>query len=187
MLAGYLLAVLVGVIFGMLIGLNKTFYDSVIVLVDFFRSIPVTALYPVFVLFFGIGHSSKIFMVFWACLLIIILNSAYGVIQSKKLRVDMARLYGANKFQTFKWITFFDALPQTMIGLRVGISYALIVEILTEMFMGSKFGLGQRITDSYTRYSMDELFAFIFITGFIGYLFNTLFVKVERKLTFWII
>ena len=186
MMAGYSLAVVLGVIVGLIIGLIKPLYESCEGIIDFFRSIPVTTLYPVFVLIFGINHSSKIAMVFWSAFFVIILNTAYGVIQSNKVRRKMAKLYGASKFQIFKWITFFDALPQTLIGMRTAISFALIVEILCEMFMGSQFGIGQRITESFTTYAIPELYALILLAGSLGFCFNRIFVYFEKKLVPWV-
>lgn len=186
MFIGFGLAAFTGVTLGMLIGLVKPLYDSFEGVIDFFRSIPVTTLYPVFVLLFGIDHLSKIGMVFWACFFVITLNSAYGVIQSSKVRSKVARLYGANSFQVFRWITFYDALPQTLIGLRVAISFALIVEILCEMFMGSEFGIGQRVTEAFTTYAITELYALIILSGLIGYLLNRIFVHLEKRLVPWV-
>lgn len=186
MFAGLGLAILIGVLFGLAIGLIKPLYESTEGVIDFFRSIPVTTLYPIFVLMFGIGHISKIAMVFWASFFVIALNTAYGVIQTTKIRRKVAKLYGASNIQIFKWITFFDALPQTLIGIRVAISFALIVEILCEMFMGSEFGIGQRITESFTTYAIPELYALIIISGILGFSLNRLFVIFEKKLVPWV-
>jgi ABC-type nitrate/sulfonate/bicarbonate transport system permease component len=186
MAAGYLLAMVTGVSIGLIIGVFRPMYYSFMGVIDFFRSTPVTALYPMFVLLFGVKHLSKIAMVFWACFFVIALNSAYGAIQAGRIRFQMARLYGASRWQTFTWVTFFDALPQTMIGLRVAISYALIVEILCEMFMGSQYGLGQRVTEAYTTYTIDTLYALILLTGTFGYLLNRFFVLAEHRLVPWV-
>jgi NitT/TauT family transport system permease protein len=186
MMSGYFIAVVLGVITGLVIGLVRPVYESCEGIIDFFRSIPVTTLYPVFVLMFGIGHISKIAMVFWGSFFVIVLNTAYGVIQSNKVRREVAKLYEANKFQIFKWITFYDALPQTLIGMRVAISFALIVEILCEMFMGSEFGIGQRITESFTTYAIPELYALILLAGILGFVFNRIFVFFENKLVPWV-
>jgi NitT/TauT family transport system permease protein len=187
MLSGYVLAATVGIAVGMLVGLIKPFYDATVGIVDFFRSIPVTSLYPVFVLSLGIGHSSKIAMVFWASFFVIALNSAYGVLQSPKLRAQMANLYGAKGTQIFRWIVFYDALPQTMIGLRIALSYALIVEMLCEMFMGSELGIGQRLTEAWTTYAIDNLYALIMLAGLFGFLLNRVFVYIERRAVPWVI
>lgn len=185
MLAGYSAACVVGIMVGLLLGsfpLLRRLFDSSI---DFFRSIPVTALYPVFVLVFGIGSESKIGMIFWSSFFVICINATYGVIQTNPIRRKMAHLYGANWTQVFFKVTIFDALPQIVVGMRVAISYSLIVSILTEMFMGSQYGIGQRITESYNLYQIDTMFALILITGILGYFLNLIFLKFETKVIRW--
>lgn len=186
MFTGYLAAALLGILLGMLIGRISILFKASEGLIDFFRSIPVTTLYPVFVLMFGIDHFSKIAMVFWASFFVITLNTAYGVVQSNTTRYLMSQLYGANRFQIFRWVVFYDALPQTLIGLRVALSFSLIVEILCEMFMGSKYGVGQKITEAFTTYNTSELYALILLSGLIGFGLNRLFVSMEKKLVPWV-
>jgi len=70
--------------------------------------------------------------------------------------------------------------------MRIAISFALIVEILCEMFMGSQFGIGQRITESFTTYAIPELYALILLAGILGFFFNRIFVYFEKKLVPWI-
>jgi NitT/TauT family transport system permease protein len=72
-----------------------------------------------------------------------------------------------------------------MIGLRIGLSYALIVAVVCEMFMGSERGLGQRIIETYTTYAIPEMYAMILITGVLGYCLNRGFVRLERKVVGW--
>jgi ABC-type nitrate/sulfonate/bicarbonate transport system permease component len=185
MALGYTAAAAAGIVLGLILGSIRSVFRAGSGLVDFFRSIPVTALYPLFVLLFGIGHSSKVAMVFWASFFVITLNSAYGAIQSSRLRSQMACLFGASRFQVFHTITFYDALPQTMVGLRVALSYSLVVELLCEMFMGSQFGIGQRITEAYTTYAIDELYALVILAGIVGYAMNRIFVVIERNIIPW--
>jgi len=185
MLAGFMSASVIGMVLGLVIGGVRPLYQALEFTIDFFRSLPVTTLYPLFVLFFGIGHASKIAMVFVASVFVVTLNSAYGVVNAGAVRTQMARLYGATATQRFRWITFYDALPQSLIGMRVALSYSLIVEIVAEMFMGSQVGLGQRVFEAYSRYAIDDLYAIILITGVMGYLLNRLFVLVERRLVDW--
>lgn len=183
--AGLGLAAVIGVSLGLAMGTFRPVYYATVPAVDFFRSVPVTTLYPIFVLGLGVSHASKIGMVFTASVFVIALNSAYGVLQSNKVRAQMAQLYGASAFQVFRWVVFFDALPQTMIGLRIALSYSLIVEILCEMFMGSQLGLGQRVIEAFTTYAIDQLFALVLFTGAFGFLLNRLFVFVEGKVVPW--
>ncbi len=186
MAIGYSLAVLAGVPAGILIGYFSSLYKAFEIPLDFFRSLPVTTLYPLFVLIFGIGHNSKIAMVVAACVFVIILNTAYGVMQRKQVRSQVALLFGANKFQLFREVLFWEALPQILIGMRIAISYALIVEIVCEMFMGTQKGLGQRVFEAYNTYFIVELYAIVLLVGLTGYLINKLFVFGESRTVHWV-
>jgi NitT/TauT family transport system permease protein len=183
--AGYGLAAVVGVVLGLAIGSFQHLHRFLEAPLDFFRSLPVTTLYPLFVLAFGIGDVSKTAMIFAASLPVIVINSAYGVLNSNPTRRKMARSYGATQAQRFFWITFYDALPQSLVGLRVALSYALIVAVVAEMFMGTQVGIGQRIFEAYSSYALADLYAIILLTGFVGYGLNQAFVLVEHYVVYW--
>lgn len=186
MLLGLVSASIVGVLLGLFMGSYRILYNLVIPIIDFFRSIPVTALYPLFVLTIGVNDNSKIAMIFTSCVFIISINTAYGVSQAKKTRQFITKLYGGSVNQTFFYVKLYESLPQTIVGLRISLSLSLIVVVLTEMFMGAEFGLGQRLTESYTTYHIDEMYAIIIITGLLGYIFNLFFVKIERRVIPWV-
>ncbi len=179
------LAAVVGVGLGLGVGASKLVYELSVPVIDFVRSTPVTILYPVFVLLLGVSHASKIAMVFLGCVFVIALNTAYGVMHASATRKQMARVYGASRYQLFRWVLFPDSLPQTMVGLRVSLSYALVIEILCEMFMGSEYGLGQRVTESFTTYAIAEMYALILIVGAFGFAMNRVFVLIERRVIPW--
>ncbi|MBF0555212.1 MAG: ABC transporter permease [Nitrospirae bacterium] len=182
---GYALGTLVGVPIGIAFGLSKRLYESMEFLLDFFRSLPVTAIFPLFLLAFGIGNNSKIAMVFSAVIFVIILNSAYGIQHATKTRIRMAKSFGASNWQVFRMIVFFEALPGTLVGLRVALSLSLVVVIVSEMFIGTNLGIGQRIFDSYSTNSVSDLYALILFIGIIGYFLNKMFVFFEQKVVFW--
>lgn len=182
---GYVLGCLAGIPIGLLMGTYKQIYYSLEFVIEFFRSLPVTALFPLFLLMFGIGDGSKIAMTFTATIFVVIINSAYGVIQSKKQRIKVAQIFGATKWQIFSKVILFESLPQTVVGMRTSLSLSLIVVVVSEMFIGTKYGMGQRIFDAYTRNSIDELYAVILTVGIAGFLLNKVFIKLENKIIFW--
>lgn len=184
-LSGFLLAAMVGIPMGIAMGMFPMVYRCVVPLVDFFRSVPVTTLYPVFVLLLGVRDKSKIGMIFTGCVFIVMLNSAYGVLQARLTRRQMAQLYGCSGFNLVRWVTFYEALPQTLIGLRVALSLALIVSVLGEMFMGCEHGIGQRLTDAYTTFAVDRMYALVLLAGLVGFLLNRILVRVEGTLVPW--
>lgn len=183
--AGYVLGCLVGVPVGLLLGNSRRLYEAAYPTLDFARSLPVTALFPLFLLLFGIGDDSKIAMTFAATVFVVILNSAYGALQARQTRLRAAQVFGASPSQIFRWVVFFEALPQTLAGMRTALSLSLIVAIVSEMFIGTQLGLGQRVFDAYTVNDTPKLYAVLLLIGFIGYLMNFCFVKLENRVVFW--
>lgn len=181
----FAIAVCVGIPLGLLLGSSRKIYEIFEPLIDFFRSIPPITLFPLFLLIFGISDKSKIIVAAIASILTIVFNTAYGVIHSKKTRTDAARLMGASKFQIFKNITFWETLPQTIVGVRTAVSLSLVLIIVTEMFIGTVSGLGARIIDFQYMYNVKGMYAVIILTGIIGYALNLLFIYLEKKVVHW--
>jgi len=181
----FLIAAVLGVPLGVGLGSSEPVYRSFEFLIDFFRSTPASALIPMFILFFGIGEFNKIAIASFSALLIIIFNSAYGVMNAKKSRILAAKVMGANRFNIFKDVLFWESLPQSFIGLRSGISIALVIVIVAEMFIGTEQGLGKRIIDAQQVLNVKDMYASILITGILGYALNVLFLLIEKRFIHW--
>jgi len=181
----FAIAVVIGLPLGLWLGSSEKIYRSFEFVIDFFRSTPATALFPLFLLVFGITDKSKIAVTAFAAILIIIFNTAHGVMNARKSRVLAAKIMGATKTQIFRWILFWESLPQTFIGLRSAISLSLVVIVVTEMFIGTPSGLGRRIIDSQITYEIPTMYAVIILTGIIGYLLNLIFILVEKRFLHW--
>jgi len=184
-LVSFVLAVLIGLPTGLFLGSAEKIYRSFESVIDFFRSIPATALFPLFLLIFGISDTSKIAVAVFTSSLIIIFNTAYGVMHSSKSRILAAKIMGASRMQIFRNILLWESLPQTFVGLRSAASLALVVIIVTEMFIGTSVGLGRMIIDAQITYEIQTMYAVIILTGSVGYIFNQLFVFVEKKVLHW--
>ncbi|MCA1992624.1 MAG: ABC transporter permease [Coleofasciculus sp. S288] len=181
----FLIAAVMGVPLGVALGSSEKVYRSVEFLIDFFRSTPASALIPMFILFFGISDGSKVAIASFSALLLILFNSAYGVINAKRSRILAANVMGANQFQIFKDVLLWESLPQTFIGLRSGISIALVIVIVAEMFIGTEQGLGKRIIDAQQILNVQDMYASILITGILGYVLNVLFLLIEKRFVHW--
>ena len=184
-LLGFIIACLIGIPLGLLMGYSNKIYYSLEFIVEFFRSIPATALFPLFLLFFGIGDQSKIALTAWAAGLVLIINSMYGVHLGKELRIKSAKTMRISGFSLFQKIIFPEALPQIFSGMRIAISLSLVIVVVTEMFIGTKFGLGHRIIDAQLVYRISEMYAAIFITGVLGFLINKGFIFAEKRIVHW--
>ncbi|MFG1173177.1 ABC transporter permease [Erwiniaceae bacterium CAU 1747] len=184
-LMAFVVAAAIGVPLGVMLGSSERLYRSVEFLVDFFRSTPSSALIPLFMLIFGITDTNKIAIAAFAAVLVILFNSAYGVMNARKTRIMAAQVMGVSRWHVFKDIMLMESLPQTFVGLRTGVSMALVIVIVAEMFIGSETGLGHRIIDAQQLFNIKDMYASILITGAFGYLLNLGFLLIEKRCVHW--
>lgn len=185
MFIAFLIAAIMGIPLGLLLGSSRKLYESFEFVIDFFRSIPATAMFPLFLLVFGIEDKSKIAVTAFAATLIIVFNTAHGVMHAKKSRTLAVRLMGATRFHIFRFISFWETLPQIFVGLRTALSLSLVIIIVTEMFIGTYVGLGRRIIDFQYVYNIKGMYAVILLTGILGYVINLVFIILEKRLLHW--
>ncbi len=184
-LVAFAIAVAISVPLGVVLGSSKRLYDSVEFVIDFFRSTPASALFPLFLVILGVGEETKIAVAAFGASLLILFNTAYGVMNARKTRQAAARVMGASRARVMFGVTLLESLPQTFVGMRSGVSFALVIVIVAEMFIGSTDGLGQRVINAQMIFNMPEMYATIFATGVLGYGLNLLFILVERKFVHW--
>lgn len=181
----FVIAAAAGIPVGIVLGSSSVIYRSTEFLIDFFRSTPATAMFPLFLLLFGIGEESKVAVAAFSAWLVIVFNTAYGVMNARKTRILAARVMGASNWRVLRDVMFYESLPQTFVGLRLGISYALVVIIVAEMFIGSSDGMGRRIIDAEQVYDLAQMYGTIIATGCIGYSVNLGFLVLERHFVKW--
>ncbi len=181
----FLIAAVVGVPLGVVLGSNERTYRSVEFLVDFFRSTPSSALIPLFMMIFGVSDINKVAIAAFGAFLLVVFNSAYGVINARKQRVMAARVMGASRWQIFKDVLIWESLQPSFVGLRSAVSMALVIVIVAEMFIGSDSGLGNRIINSQQVMNVRDMYAAILAAGAMGYTLNVLFLMAERRIVHW--
>lgn len=181
----FMIAGIVGMPLGVLLGSNEKAYRSVEFLIDFFRSTPSSALIPLFLMIFGVSDINKVAIAAFGALLIVIFNSAYGVINARKQRVMAAKVMGASRWQVFKDVLIWESLQPSFVGLRSAVSMALVIVIVAEMFIGADSGLGNRIINSQQVMNVKDMYASILAAGALGYALNVIFLLVEKKIVHW--
>ncbi|MCA1323290.1 ABC transporter permease [Herbaspirillum sp. alder98] len=181
----FVIAAVIGVPLGVLLGSNERAYRSVEFLIDFFRSTPSSALIPLFLLIFGVSDVNKVAIAAFGALLIVLFNSAYGVLNARKQRVMAARVMGASNWRIFKDVLIWESLQPTFVGLRSAVSMALVIVIVAEMFIGSENGLGHRIIDAQQVLNVREMYAAILSAGALGYALNVVFIVIEKRIVHW--
>ena len=96
-----------------------------------------------------------------------------------------AKIMKFGNFDIFRKIILPESLPYIFAGLRVAISYGMVIVIFSEMFIGTDSGLGRRIIDAQTVYKIPDMYAAVVLTGLIGYGLNKLALYAERRIIHW--
>lgn len=184
-LAGLGAGIVIGIPLGVGMGASQKVYALLEVVIDFFRSVPTISLFPLFLVFFGIGDLAKISIAAWATSLSVLINTLYGVRNVKEARVKVAKVLRANRWQILSKVIIPDALPSIVVGIRIALSMSLVVVVASEMIMGTTKGLGRRIFDAALIYEMPDMYAAIIVAGMLGYLSNKLFAVCENRFVHW--
>jgi ABC-type nitrate/sulfonate/bicarbonate transport system permease component len=179
------IAAVIAIPLGILLGSSEKLYRSVEFLIDFFRSTPASAMFPLFLVLFGVGDRTKISVAAFGAALVILFNVAYGVMNARKTRLLAAKVMGASRLRVLFDVMLKESLPQTFVGLRNGVSLALVIIVVAEMFIGSTDGLGQRVFEAQQLFDMPGMYAAIFAAGALGYTLNLLFLVIERRFVHW--
>ncbi|WP_150301992.1 ABC transporter permease [Pseudomonas profundi] len=179
------IAVVIAVPLGVVLGASQKFYESIEFAIDFFRSTPASAMFPLFLVIFGVGEATKIAVAAFGAALVIMFNVAYGVMGARKQRQLAARVMGAPRWRVLTDVTLLESMPQVFVGMRSGVSLALVIIIVAEMFIGSTDGLGQRVMNAQMIFDMPDMYVAIIASGALGYAMNLLFIITEKRFVHW--
>lgn len=181
----FIYSIPIGIVIGFLIFNSGKFKFVNEFYLDFIRSIPATALIPFFLIIFGIGEESKIAIGTYSSALIIALSTLIGLKNTNKTRIEISKISQFSTIKKYLFIYIPESSREIFIGLRTGVSLALILVVVSEMFIGSNNGLGKVINDMRYRDSVDKLYVAIIATGLIGYLYNIVLSFIEKKIIHW--
>jgi ABC-type nitrate/sulfonate/bicarbonate transport system permease component len=181
---GFLLAVLCGVILGLLMGRFRAVEHFLDLYVNALMSAPTTAFVPVLILWFGLGIESRIAVVFLFAVFVIVINTMTGVKQVDGVLVEMARSFGAREREVFFKIMLPAALPAIMAGVRLGMGRAVKGMVTGEMLL-TLTGIGAMIMQYGSSFATDSLFAVILTILLLALLTMKAVQWVDRRLTGW--
>lgn len=182
--SGFVIAAVLGVAIGVATARAPVIRDLVEPLLHGFRSVPVIALVPVSVLWFGIGEGAKVALVATGAFFPIWINSFIGVRDVHEIYLRSAACLGANRWQTLRYVVLPASLPFIIAGLRQGIAIALIVLVAAEL-AGARAGVAYMMSMGHQLFRVDIMFAGLVILGFLGFAGDRLFVALCRRLFPW--
>jgi NitT/TauT family transport system permease protein len=177
---GYLISIVIGVPLGLLMGRYRKIEFSLDPFTMLLYSTPIIALYPLIIIWAGIGKTSIVIITFLFAVFPIIVNTFTGVQSVDPILVRAARSFGAREEQIFYKIVFPAAIPIVIAGFRLGLGRALIGVVIGEMFGGTA-GLGYLIAYSGAFFKTANLFASLLIVVLMGIVFTQALKKVEEN------
>jgi len=183
-LLGLGMSIVIGCPLGLLMGWFKDFEKVVDAPLQAGRQISALALFPVFILFFGIGELSKVVIIFWASIWPILLNTIAGVQNIDPLLIKSARSMGASGGRLLMKLILPAVTPSILTGIRLGGAYAVMVLVAAEM-VGANSGLGFLVLNSQETFKIPEMYAGIIALGLFGLLINNLLLALEKRTTRW--
>jgi ABC-type nitrate/sulfonate/bicarbonate transport system permease component len=184
LLVGWAIAAVVGILAGVLLGRSRHALDYVDPLIQFGRSIPPTALIPVFIVLFKIGTTMRLSVIVFGVVWPILVNTIEGARSVEPLQFDIARVFKLTPLERLRLIVIPAAAPKIFAGLRISLSLSIILMVTSEL-VGATDGIGFFLADARGNFLLPEMWSAIVLLGILGYVLNTLFLWLERRLLAW--
>ena len=184
-LAGFFLAVIIGVPVGILMGWSRQMENFSVVL-EVIRPIPPLAWIPLAMLWFGIGFQSKVFIIFIGAVFPVLSNSFLGVRETEPYLVEAGRVLGATDHEILRKIVIPNSFPSILEGLRIGLGIAWMCLVAAELTgLKTPVGLGYLIMEARDLGRADVVMAGMIAIGLIGYVMNLGLRWAEKRLVRW--
>lgn len=184
-LVGLLLAVVIGVPLGLLLGSVPLLNSASRVAVEFLRPIPSVALIPIAAFVWGNDTQMRVFVMVFAAVWPILFNTIYGLMEVDPLAKESARSFGMGRLGIALGVSLPSAAPFILTGVRLGAGIALIVEVTAELYAGGRGGIGVEINTLANAGQMDMVLAATLIAGVLGLTSNALLELLSRYGLAW--
>ena len=177
-LKGYCISVVLGVTLGSLIGMYRSIKELFVPVITVIRQIPMIAWIPLIILWCGIGETSKV--------VIIVLVAFFQIIESTpKGYIEVARLYKLGRWKTFIKVYLPHAIPQILVGLRLGLGGSWMAVVAAELIAATS-GIGYRMSSARSNMQSNVVIVCMIVVGLVGVLMDRGIGVLFTALTPWI-
>jgi len=181
---GLMLAILVGLPFGILLGRSSVLAAMCDPFVTAFNATPRLVFLPLLLLWFGLGLWSKVAIVFLGALFPLLINTYEGVRNADKVLVNVVRSFGANEWDIARLVVVPNALPFIIVGLRLAIGRAVLGVVVAEFF-GAQDGLGVVMVRAASEFKVDVVFAGLIVFAGLSLVMTGLVKLLEQHVSRW--
>ncbi|CAM4200189.1 ABC transporter permease [Kibdelosporangium persicum] len=184
LLGGWLIASVLGIVLGVALGRAGTAMDYVGALLAFARSVPPPLLVPVFMVMFSLGPQTELVTIVTGAIWPVLLNAVDGARSVDATKTETARAFRLSKAAWILGVVLPAAAPKIFAGLRLSLSIALILMVLSEL-VGTSNGIGYQLNNSQGYSDLAGMWAWIVLIGALGYVLNRLLLVVQRRSLAW--
>lgn len=182
--AGFLIGTFTAVIIGSLVGYMKIFEELIDPIIQAFRSIPSLAWVPLFILWMGIGESSKVILIAVGVFFPVYLNMVAGIRGVDRKLIEVGKIYGYTSFEIVSKIILPASLPSLLTGIRSGLGLGWMFVVAAEI-MGASKGLGYLLIVGQNTYSPDVIIGSIILFAILGKFTDWLLKFIEERSLRW--
>ena len=183
-LLGFVIAAAAGILLGTVIAqfrlVERTLYPYVVA----FQTLPKIAVAPLLVVWLGFGVSSKVVIAALVAFFPVLVNVIVGLKTVDGPKLDLMRSFSATRWQTFRFVTFPNALPFVFAGLDIAVVFSVLGAIVGE-FVGSQRGLGNLILQFNTALDIAGMFAVLLLLAALGVALHLVMQAIQRRVIFW--
>jgi NitT/TauT family transport system permease protein len=181
---GFVFGASAGVVIGLVMGGSRWARAILGPMMASIYPIPKIAIFPLILLVFGLGETSKYVTVAIAVFFLVLFPTITGVLGIPRIYIDAGENLGARGFEFYRRIAFPGALPSIFTGFRVGLGVALIIIVGVE-FVGATSGIGYLIWNSWQLFNINRMFAGLLVLAALGHLSSLALDELQRRLVPW--
>lgn len=183
-LAGFAVAVVVGVALGINIGYFRRLDAWIRPVLEFLRALPAPAVVPAALILLGVGAQMRIAVIAFGSVFPVLLNTIDGTRRVDDLMLDTARAYGLAPLAIMWRVVVPAASPQIMAGIRTASAVALIMMVISELIAATS-GIGALVLQSQRLFQVPQTYAGVLVIGTIGWLLTNALLAIERRSMGW--
>ncbi|WP_345827952.1 taurine ABC transporter permease TauC [Pantoea sp. BRR-3P] len=184
MLVALFFAALIGIPVGIAMGLSPSIRGLLDPLIELYRPVPPLAYLPLMVIWFGIGETSKILLIYLAIFAPVTLSTLAGVKNAQQVRIRAAQALGASRWQLLRFVILPGALPEILTGLRIGLGVGWSTLVAAELIAATR-GLGFMVQSAGEFLATDVVLAGIAVIALIAFGLELGLRALQRRLTPW--